>query len=216
MRPSLQDALRRSGRSCQTWRIGSKFPTARPAADDVVEYETLAGAAPARRLGIERAGSDMLFLYTGGTTGMPKGVMWRHDDLWRGTGAGGNPRIGVPPSPNLANYIERLGSEVPPVNLPLPPMMHGTGLLSAVSAMTHGGTCVTLASRNFDAGRSARRDRTSQSHGRHDRWRRIRPPHRRGVRQAEGQTRHLVFALHQFVGCDVDARDQSGFVAPQF
>ena len=74
----------------------------------------------------------MLFLYTGGTTGMPKGVMWRHDDLWRGTGAGGNPRIGVPPSPDLAAYIERLRLEPPPVNLPLPPMMHGTGLLSSV------------------------------------------------------------------------------------
>ncbi len=92
----------------------------------------------------------MLFLYTGGTTGMPKGVMWRHDDLWRGTGAGGNPRIGVPPSPDLAAYVERLQREPPPVNLPLPPMMHGTGLLSSVAAMTHGGTCVTLPARSFD------------------------------------------------------------------
>ncbi|HTK97840.1 MAG TPA: acyl-CoA synthetase [Pseudomonadales bacterium] len=120
-------------------------------ADDVVEYETLAGAGGGAPLGIERSGDDMLFLYTGGTTGMPKGVMWRHDDLWRGTGAGGNPRIGVPPSPDLATYIERLRVEPPPVNLPLPPMMHGTGLLSAVSAMTHGGTCVTLPARSFDA-----------------------------------------------------------------
>ena len=92
----------------------------------------------------------MLFLYTGGTTGMPKGVMWRHDDLWRGTGAGGNPRIGVPPSPDLAAYVERLQHEPVPVNLPLPPMMHGTGLLSSVAAMTHGGTCVTLTAHSFD------------------------------------------------------------------
>jgi len=122
-----------------------------PRATDAIDYEVLAAEGDGSPLGIERSGDDMLFLYTGGTTGMPKGVMWRHDDLWRGTGAGGNPRIGVPPSPDLGSYIERLPNEQPPVNLPLPPMMHGTGLLSAVSAMMHGGTCVTLRSRSFDA-----------------------------------------------------------------
>jgi len=88
-----------------------------PGTEDVIEYETLANRGSGAPLGIERSGDDMLFLYTGGTTGMPKGVMWRHDDLWRGTGAGGNPRI----------------------------------LLASVSAMTHGGTCVTLPARSFDA-----------------------------------------------------------------
>jgi fatty-acyl-CoA synthase len=122
-----------------------------PGAADSIDYETLAAVGDGRPLGLERAGDDMLFLYTGGTTGMPKGVMWRHDDLWKGTGAGGNPRIGVPPSPDLDSYIERLGNEIAPVNLPLPPLMHGTGLLSAVAAMTHGGTCVTLPSRSFVA-----------------------------------------------------------------
>ena len=92
----------------------------------------------------------MLFLYTGGTTGMPKGVMWRHDDLWRGTGAGGNPRIGTPPSTGPGVVHRAAASEPPPVNLPLPPMMHGTGLLSSVAAMTHGGTCVTLTQQSFD------------------------------------------------------------------
>ncbi len=115
-----------------------------PSAGDHLDYERLAVAGNGKRLDLDRSGDDMLFLYTGGTTGMPKGVMWRHDDLWRGTGAGGNPRIGTPPSTDLTAYVERLQQEPVPVNLPLPPMMHGTGLLSAVSAMTHGGTCVTL------------------------------------------------------------------------
>jgi 3-oxocholest-4-en-26-oate---CoA ligase len=121
-----------------------------PGGDDVIDYESLVESGDGAPLGIARSGDDMLFLYTGGTTGLPKGVMWRHDDLWRGTGAGGNPRIGIPPSTDLSTYVERLRSEPPPVNLPLPPMMHGTGLLSAVTAMTHGGTCVTLKSRSFD------------------------------------------------------------------
>src|SRR5262249_37991596 len=121
-----------------------------PGGDDVIDYESLAAVGTGAPLGIERSGDDMLFLYTGGTTGLPKGVMWRHDDLWRGTRAGGNPRIGLPASPDLATYVERVKLESHPVNLPLPPMMHGTGLLSAVAAMTHGGTCVMLRSRSFD------------------------------------------------------------------
>jgi 3-oxocholest-4-en-26-oate---CoA ligase len=116
-----------------------------------IDYESLAMAGDGRRLEIERSPDDLLFLYTGGTTGLPKGVMWRHDDLWRGTGAGGNPRIGTPPSADLEAYGRRLRDEAPPINLPLPPMMHGTGLLAAVSAMTHAGTCVTLPSRSFNA-----------------------------------------------------------------
>jgi 3-oxocholest-4-en-26-oate---CoA ligase len=120
-------------------------------ADDVLAYEDLAGVGDGAPLGIERSGDDMLFLYTGGTTGMPKGVMWRHDDLWRVTGAGGNPRLGLPPSQDLTEYLDRLEREEPPVNLPLPPLMHGTGLLSAIGAMAHGGTCVTLPGRSFDA-----------------------------------------------------------------
>ncbi len=93
---------------------------------------------------------DLLFLYTGGTTGMPKGVMWRHDDLFQVLGAGGNPRIGIPPCENLDEFLERLKSNPRTVNMPLPPIMHGTGLLSAIAAMANGGTCVTLPGRSFE------------------------------------------------------------------
>src|SRR5262245_32526422 len=123
---------------------------------DAVSYEALAEDGDGAPLGISRAPDDLLFLYTGGTTGMPKGVMWRHDDLWCATGAGGNPRLGQPPCVDLDDYVARLKRDPAPVNLPLPPLMHGTGLLGAVSAMTHGGTCVTLPSRSFDANEALR------------------------------------------------------------
>jgi len=122
-----------------------------PGNEEAVAYDELVDHGDGAPLGIERSPDDLLFLYTGGTTGMPKGVMWRHEDLWCVTGAGGNPRLGLPPSPDLATYIERLAAEQPPVNLPLPPIMHGTGLLSSIGAMAHGGTCVTLTTRSFDA-----------------------------------------------------------------
>ncbi|MBX3706367.1 MAG: acyl-CoA synthetase [Pseudomonadales bacterium] len=121
-----------------------------PGNTDVLHYDELVADGDGAPLGIARSGDDMLFLYTGGTTGMPKGVMWRLDDLWRVTGAGGNPRLGVPPAVDLAEFVERVRVDAPPVSLPLPPLMHGTGLLGAVGAMTRGGTCVTLTGRSFD------------------------------------------------------------------
>jgi 3-oxocholest-4-en-26-oate---CoA ligase len=44
-----------------------------------------------------RSVDDLLLLYTGGATGMPKGVMWRQDDLFNVIGAGGNAVLGIPP-----------------------------------------------------------------------------------------------------------------------
>lgn len=142
------DAIRAKLPRVKVW---IEVADAHPGLGDVVAYESLASDGTGTPLAIERSGDDLLFLYTGGTTGMPKGVMWRHDDLWRVTGAGGNPRLNIPPSESLAAYVERLSLEPAPVNLPLPPIMHGTGLLSAIGAMTHGGTCVTLPGRSFDA-----------------------------------------------------------------
>ena len=115
------------------------------------EYESLVTQGDGKALGIERSTDDMLFLYTGGTTGMPKGVMWRHADLWAATGGGGDPARGVPPPQDLDGYLRLIEAGEPPVNLALPPLMHGTGLLASIGAMTHGGTTVTLDSKNFEA-----------------------------------------------------------------
>lgn len=127
-----------------------EVPDGHTGAEDVIDYETLANEGDGQPLDIKRDPDAMLFLYTGGTTGMPKGVMWRHADLWGVMGGGGNARFGIPPVADMDEYLERLRSQAAPVNLPLPPLMHGTGLLSAIGAMNAGGTCITLPSRSFE------------------------------------------------------------------
>jgi 3-oxocholest-4-en-26-oate---CoA ligase len=142
------ETIREALPAVRQWiEVDDGFPTT----PDATSYESLAREGSGKPLEISRSPDDLLFLYTGGTTGMPKGVMWRHQDLWCVTGAGGNPRLGLGPAPDIETYIQRLAAEDAPVNMPLPPIMHGTGLLSAIGAMTHGGTCITLPGGHFEA-----------------------------------------------------------------
>ncbi len=100
-----------------------------------------------------RSGDDLLLLYTGGTTGMPKGVMWRQDELFRGLGQGGNVLAGAPPIEDVAEIGPRLASaeNVRPVAMAASPLMHGTGQFGALGALTQGGCVALLASRRFNA-----------------------------------------------------------------
>jgi fatty-acyl-CoA synthase len=101
-----------------------------------------------------RSGDDLLFLYTGGTTGMPKGVMWRHADLVSVLGGGGNPLVGLAPATSLDELRGRLADgQGAMVQLPACPLMHGTGQFSAFLAMNLGGTVVTIPDPKFDAAR---------------------------------------------------------------
>ncbi|MDA3628396.1 acyl-CoA synthetase [Saccharopolyspora sp. WRP15-2] len=55
---------------------------------DGTEYESALSGQSGERDFPERSADDLYLLYTGGTTGMPKGVMWRHEDVWRVLGGG--------------------------------------------------------------------------------------------------------------------------------
>jgi fatty-acyl-CoA synthase len=118
-------------------------------ADFAVAYESLAEAGDGAPLGIERSPEDMLFIYTGGTTGMPKGVMWTHGDMREITLQAARKMGPVPESPaELAAAIKAAG---PGGRLiPAPPLMHGTGLLTGMGAMLAGGCVITLESPSFD------------------------------------------------------------------
>jgi fatty-acyl-CoA synthase len=121
--------------------------------DWALQYEdVIAANEPMER--IERSGDDLYFLYTGGTTGMPKGVMWRHADLWAVLAPTTYALMGQAPpeSPDRAGATARavLDGGVQPVHLPASPLMHGTGAFSTFQTMLIGSTIVTLEGRHFD------------------------------------------------------------------
>jgi fatty-acyl-CoA synthase len=111
-------------------------------------YEATAeGDRPA--VDAERSPDELLLLYTGGTTGRPKGVMWRQGDFFTRFGGGG---VGATPETEEA-YREFLKN--PPMryrSLICPPLMHGTGWFQAMIAWLVGGVTVVLESaKKFDA-----------------------------------------------------------------
>ncbi|GGC93052.1 acyl-CoA synthetase [Chelatococcus reniformis] len=117
-------------------------------ADFAANYDELIAAGDGAPLAIARSPDDLLFIYTGGTTGMPKGVMWTHHDL-REMGLWSARKLGPVPE-TLEQTIEAARQAPGGRTLPAPPLMHGTGLLTALAAHTAGGCVVTLTGASFD------------------------------------------------------------------
>ncbi len=139
-------------------RIKTKVPKVRlwlwvddgsgPCPDWATPYEEAAKSAAGRTIAPwGRSGDDVYMLYTGGTTGMPKGVMWRQHDLYNVfasmLGGGGEEQ-------DLDSVRARM-TMAGPVGLPSCPLMHGTGAFVSFQVMNQGGTVVLLPSRNFAA-----------------------------------------------------------------
>lgn len=117
-----------------------------PAPAYAVAFETLAANGPGTPLDIERDGDDPILVYTGGTTGMPKGVIWTHDLMLRAQLAGLIDANGGTPG-NLDEflaYARERGLQI--VQLPTPPLMHLTGMGTALIALLGGGAVVTTPS----------------------------------------------------------------------
>lgn len=116
--------------------------------------DLLASAQPMPR--IERAEDDLYMLYTGGTTGMPKGVMYDIGGMTRGFLMLGLPMLGMA-APNDASEVGGMiatasanGSTL--VSIPAAPLMHGTGCwLGWFIPHLAGGHVVTLENRSLDA-----------------------------------------------------------------
>jgi 3-oxocholest-4-en-26-oate---CoA ligase len=126
-------------------------PTAQGTAKTAVPvtgYDAALAAASPERDFPARSGDDVYIIYTGGTTGYPKGVMWRHEDIWR-TLAGGIDFVTGEPAPDeWAQSRKGLeGGEF--VKLCAAPLIHGNAQVAALAGLFSGETIVLLPA--FDA-----------------------------------------------------------------
>jgi len=114
-----------------------------PTAADSVEYEAALAQSSGERDFGERSPDDLYMLYTGGTTGMPKGVMWRQEDVWRVLGGGINFMTGavVADEWDLAKEGQTNGSLT---RYPIPPMIHGGSQWATFQSLFGGGKVVML------------------------------------------------------------------------
>jgi fatty-acyl-CoA synthase len=114
-----------------------------------VAYEHALASAASTRDGLgPRSPDDLYILYTGGTTGMPKGVMWRAEDIFFAAMGGGN--YGGPGIAKPEQIADNLAA-TPGVSLALAPLMHGNAQWTTSIALFGGNTTVLNTSRRFDA-----------------------------------------------------------------
>jgi acyl-CoA synthetase (AMP-forming)/AMP-acid ligase II len=114
----------------------------------VDDYEAVAAMHPGVPSPVSRSGDDLILLYTGGTTGMPKGVMWRQDDLFMALGAATSGRYGDTQDLDFArSRVARPGR----VHLPAAPLMHGAGCFTCLPFLTRGGSVALLEGSGFSA-----------------------------------------------------------------
>lgn len=117
--------------------------------EGLVSYSALLDSPVVEKF--ERHETDILLIYTGGTTGMPKGVMWSHKSFVFGCIGGGGYFTPSGPMQVPEDIAERAANGYPLKLFPLAPLMHAAALWAAWSALLNGLTVVVHENRSFDA-----------------------------------------------------------------
>ena len=121
----------------------------RPLLDGAVDFEAALASASTARPDLEWHPDDLYVIYTGGTTGMPKGVLWKHGDIL--IASLGARRTDGTVLDSLQGYIDR-ACAAHRKTLPTPPFMHGAGHWAAFQAFNTGSTVVVQNEvKRFDA-----------------------------------------------------------------
>ena len=108
---------------------------------------------PAETLEKNTAGDNQILIATGGTTGLPKGTQWLQQDLWQKMNVCTNfGMMAVEDTPqNFDDYIKAIdGLDASAPLFPMSPLMHGTGLMMAISLLAQGSPVVTTGKAKFD------------------------------------------------------------------
>jgi acyl-CoA synthetase (AMP-forming)/AMP-acid ligase II len=136
----------------KSWIASGKDEAHGDLPDWAVSYEQIVRDAPRDEVSAPwgRSDDDILLIYTGGTTGMPKGVMWRQGDLLaysRRT----HPILSLPTIQTPDDIVAHVSALPHRVSLIASPLMHAVGQMGALAALAGGASVALLPSRRFDA-----------------------------------------------------------------
>lgn len=119
---------------------------------NAVEYHTAVAQQPETPLDVARSGDDLYVLYTGGTTGMPKGVVWRQEDVIMALGGG----LDIGTGQQIASAEIMADRCIQPNafamrSLQLAPLMHGAAQWGMLRSLLEGGVVILSDKKSFDA-----------------------------------------------------------------
>jgi acyl-CoA synthetase (AMP-forming)/AMP-acid ligase II len=109
-----------------------------------VAFEDAVASGPPDRDFGPRSDDDIYILYTGGTTGMPKGVVFRHEDVWRVLGGGIDFQTGEAITDEWHQSKKAAEAPAAGVSFPIAPLMHGAAQWGTMGGLFNGNTVVLM------------------------------------------------------------------------